>query len=290
MKCCTMLLNRFHPLRLFLRRLRRLPVYGWVLISLGLVALLGPLLTPHDPYQPNVLHRLQAPSADYPFGTDALGRCVLSRLIAGARISLGMSLAILALAFASGGMLGLLAGYWGGWPDEVLMRLTDIFMALPALVLALVLARAAGSGVAGLTGVVAFSLWPGYARMVRSLVIQVKHEHYIEVAVITGFSTGWILWRYVLPAILPPLLVIATLGLGRTLLMTSALGFLGVGLVEPTPDWGAMLHHGATHIRTAPHLALFPGLVVSLTVLCCNLLGEHLEKGAPGARRLERQV
>lgn len=258
------------------RKLAKTNLHGWALVLIGTAIFAAPVIAPHDPNATDVSNRLKPPCLEYPCGTDDLGRCVLSRVIYGGRISLGMCVAIMALSIAAGGLLGLTAGYAGGWPHELLMRLTDVFMAIPSLVMALVLVRSAGPSVLNMVWVVAIGMWPGVARMVCGLVMQVKKEHYIQTAVMTGLGTGYIFRRHIVPAILPPLLVMATLGMGRIILMTSALGFLGLGIVEPTPEWGAMLNNGTAYIRTAPHLALVPGLLISVTVLSFNLLGEGI--------------
>jgi peptide/nickel transport system permease protein len=155
-------------------------------------------------------------------------------------------------------------------------------MAIPSLVLALVLVSAAGPSILNMIWVISLGMWPGVCRMVCGLVRQVKKEHYIQTAVMTGLNTGYIFRRHIVPSVLPPLLVMITLGMGRTILMTSSLGFLGLGIVAPAPDWGAMLNSGAAYIRTAPHMAVFPGMVISVTVLCFNLLGERAERTQTG--------
>jgi peptide/nickel transport system permease protein len=240
------------------------------------VAVAAPAFSPHDPYATNVSVRLESPSLRYLFGTDELGRCVLSRVVYGARISMGMGMAILLTSMLIGGSLGMLAGYFGGRIDEAIMRLTDIFMAIPSMVVALVLAGALGPGIEHMILIISITMWPGYARMIRGLVLDVKNEHYVEVAIMTGLKNNYILLKHILPGILPPILVMATLGMGRNILMTSSLSFLGLGIVEPTPDWGAMLNKGMTYIRTAPHIALYPGIVISLMVLSFNMLGDAL--------------
>ena len=278
----TVMINRksvilgrdIHRLRVFLRVLG---LHGMIILFIGFAGLFSPLVSPHDPYATDLINRLKPPSAEYLFGTDALGRCMLSRILFGARISLTMGLSIVTLSLLTGGVLGMIAGYFGRWTDEVIMRFTDMFMSVPSLMIALVLSRAVGPGIVNMIWIVSLSMWPGYARMVRNLVMQIKTKHSIEVAVMTGLDSVYILRHHVIPAISAPMLVMATLGMGRTILMTSSLSFLGLGIVEPTPDWGAMLNNGATWIRTAPHLAVFPGLFISITVLAFNLLGERFE-------------
>lgn len=268
-----------------MRQAAQIPWYGWVLAGFALAALAGPFLVPNDPGAINMAHRLEPPCPAYLFGTDTLGRCLFSRIIAATRVSLGTGLAVLLLSFSMGGAVGLVSGYCGGWVDELFMRVTDMFMAVPSLVIALVLARYLGPGISNTIWVISISIWPGYARLVRGLVIQEKQEAYIRVAELSGLGVVRIWFHHIFRAILPPLATAATLGMGRILLMLSSLGFLGLGILEPTPDWGTMLHNGTAVIRTAPHAALFPGLAVSLAILCFNLAGEKAADGKTSSRR-----
>ncbi len=245
-----------------------------------LVAASPSVFSPNDPYAANVFRRLEPPSLEYFFGTDEFGRCVFSRVIFGAGISLATGFSVLLLSLLCGGLLGAIAGYLGGWTDEVIMRVTDIFMAIPSIVVALVLARSFGPGTGKVVIILSITMWPGYARMIRGLILEIKNEHYVKTAMIIGFKNSYILGRHILPGILPPILVMAALGMGRNILMISSLSFLGLGIVEPTPDWGAMLSKGITYIRIAPHLALFPGLFICLTVLVFNLTGDALNSNA----------
>jgi len=250
--------------------------YVYFLLFIILVGANPSIFSPNSPYTTNVSRRFEPPSTAYFFGTDELGRCVFSRVMYGARISLATGLSILLLSLFCGGLLGTLAGYFGGWLDEVIMRLTDIFMTIPSIVFALVLARALGPGIGNVIVILSVTMWTGYARMIRGLVLDIKNEHYVETAKIIGLKRSYILIKHILPGVLPPILVMATLGMARNILMTSSLSFLGLGIIEPTPDWGAMLNKGTTYIRTAPHIALFSGLIISLTILSFNLLGDAL--------------
>lgn len=258
--------------------------YVLFILFLTLMGAGAPVFAPNNPFTINVSRRLEAPSFDFWFGTDNLGRCVLSRIIHGIRVSLGLGVTIMIIALVTGIILGTLSGYMGGWVDEVLMRMTDIFMTIPSIIVALVLSRSLGPGVGNLILIFSLTMWTRYTRMVRGLVLEIKNEHYIETAKIAGFKTAYILLYHILPGILPPMLVMATLGVGMNILMVSSLSFLGLGIVEPIPDWGAMLNNGTVFLRTSPHLALFPGLFISLTVLSFNLLGDHL-KTTTGQRK-----
>lgn len=259
--------------------------YIYFLLFITIVSVNPSIFSPDSPYTTNVSRRFEPPSTAYFFGTDELGRCVFSRIIYGMRISLVTGLSILLLSLFCGGLLGALAGYFGGWLDEVIMRLTDIFMAIPSIVFALVLARALGPGIGNVIIILSVTMWTGYARMIRALVLDIKNEHYVETAKIIGLNSIYIFAKHILPGVFPSILVMATLGVGRNILMTSSLSFLGLGIVEPTPEWGAMLNKGTTYIRTAPHIALFSGLFISLTVLSFNLLGDALI-GHTGHRKI----
>lgn len=250
--------------------------YTIFLLALILIGLVGPLIPSVEPYVTNVSRRLESPSFDFFCGTDGLGRCVFSRIIYGIRISLGMGIAILIISLVTGGLMGISAGYFGKIVDEVTMRITDIFMTIPSFVIALVLIRALGSGVGNMILVFSLTMWTRYARMVRSLVMNIRNENYIETARLAGLGSAYILRKHILPGIIQPVIAMATLGMGMNILMTSSMSFLGLGITEPVPDWGAMLNNGTAYIRTAPHLAIFPGLVISFTILSFNLLGEAL--------------
>lgn len=256
--------------------------YFYFLLFLVLTGINPFLISGNNPYTTNLTRRLEPPSAEYLFGTDDLGRCVFSRVMHGARISIGAGLSILLLSLFFGGTLGILSGYFGGWVDEFVMRITDIFMTVPTIVIALVLARSLGPGIKNVIIILSITMWTGYARMIRGLVLDIKDRHYVETAKIIGLKNSYIILRHILPAILPPILVMASLGMGRNIIMTSSLSFLGLGIIEPAPDWGAMLNQGTAYIRTAPHMALFPGFFISLTVLSFNMLGDEL--GSAGNR------
>lgn len=252
--------------------------YVIFILCLIFLAICGEHLTPNDPFKTNIDKRLTGPSTEYIFGTDELGRCMLSRLIYSVRISLGIAAVILIISLFIGASLGLISGYFGGLIDEILMRLTDTVMAIPSFIIAMVLIGALGSGIPNMIFVFAITGWTRYARLTRSLVFNIKNENYVLTAKLTGLKNSYILLKYIFPGIVRPLIVLGTLGMGMTILMTSSMSFLGLGITEPTPDWGAMLNNGTTYIRTAPYLAIFPGILICLTVLSFNLLGESLKK------------
>lgn len=247
------------------------------LTALALIALAAPVIAPHDPYAIDISCRLLPPSTRFWFGTDHLGRCLLSRMIYGARVSLGMGTAIMAVSLLLGGMLGALAGMARGLVDGIIMRITDVFMALPSIVFAMVLSQHLGPGPFNLILVFSLTLWTRYARMIRGLVLDVVQADHVETARMAGLPGWYILKAHILPGILPPVAAMTTMGMGMNILMVSSLSFLGLGIVEPVPDWGAMLGAGADYFRTAPHMAFFPGLLISFTVLAFNSVGDQIK-------------
>jgi len=209
-------------------------------------------------------------------GTDELGRCVLSRVLYGARYSLSIGLVCVGLMCVIGLLVGLVSGYAGGILDAVLMRLVDGVLAFPGILLALVVVGIWGTGMLQVTLALAMVGWTRYARVVRSLVLALKTEDYVEAARALGYRPIFILWRYILPGVLPHLMVMATLGLGTVILNASGMSFLGLGLEPPTPEWGAMIASGRPHLRTAPHLCLAPGAALTATVMGAFLIGESI--------------
>lgn len=241
-----------------------------------LLAILAPLLAPHDPYATDFMRVLQPPDKQYPFGTDQLGRCVLSRVLYGARTSLLMTFMLVTVVAAIGITVGILAGYAGKWLDTVLMRLADTLMAFPGIIFAIAVAGMLGPGL--LHTVVALSVvwWAKYARMVRSMVLQHKQKEYVTAAALGGARPARILVRYILPNVLPPLVVMAMMDIGGMLLSIAGLSFLGLGAQPPEPEWGALLSEGRRYMQTAPWLLMYPGLSIFCTVMIFNLLGDSL--------------
>lgn len=250
---------------------------GLIIVStLFIISLLAPYLVPHSPLEINLSRRLEGPNKVYPLGTDNLGRCLLSRLMDGARMSLGIAVLTQAIALIIGISIGLTAGYQGGRLDFLLMRVVDLTLAFPSLILSLVIISLLGPGLKN--AMIAFALvhWAFYARLVRGLVLEVKGKKYIEAALAIGVSPSRMILRHYLPNILSPILVLASLDTGRVIFALSGLSFLGLGAQPPTPEWGAMLNEGRLLITTAPHLMLFPGLAILITVMGFNLIGEGL--------------
>ncbi len=237
--------------RITLILIRRSPLtmLGIVLvIFLFLVAILAPILAPYDPIKQDLKNRLKPPSWEHPFGTDQLGRDILSRVIWGARISLLIAVITVAISFTVGTTIGIISGYFGGKVDEVLMRITDMFMAFPRLVLALAVAAALGPGLFNTMLAIAFVSWVYYARLARASTLQIREEVYIEAARAIGASNRRILFLHVLPMVITPVIVQATLDMGGTILTAAGLGFLGLGVQPPTPEWGVMVSEGRRFI------------------------------------------
>ncbi|MCS7050782.1 MAG: ABC transporter permease, partial [Thermomicrobium sp.] len=263
------------PVRDFLAQ-SPLNVLGIVLIGIFLfLVAFGSLLAPHDPVQPNVAVKLQPPSSTYWFGTDELGRDILSRVMSGAKYSLGVAFIILSVAVVVGTLVGLIAGYVGGIVDEVLMRVTDLFLAFPALVLAMAIAATLGRNLQNTVIALTVVYWPWYARLVRGQVLWLKEREFIEAARAIGASPLRILGRH-LPNTLAVVIVQLTLDVGYAVLATSGLSFIGLGAQPPTPEWGTMIAGARTFFREAWWYITFPGLALTLTVLGFNLLGDGL--------------
>ena len=250
---------------------------GLSIISvLVLLAVFAPYIAPHDPIAANPQIRLEPPTMDYPFGTDHMGRCVLSRTIYGARISLLIGMMVILGSLMIGIFLGTISGYLGGLVDDIVMRLVDGFLAIPSMFLALALAGTLGPGLFNLTVALIVVEWTSYARVVRSSILSIRGKEFVDAIRCLGAGDAYILTRHILPNILSPLIVIATLGIGYAILAASGLSFLGFGVQPPTPEWGSMLDDGRLFMRKAPHIMIFPGLAIMITVLAFNFLGDGL--------------
>ena len=254
-----------------------LTVAGLVLIAiLALIAVSAPLIAPADPLRQILSTRLKPPSAANWLGTDQLGRDILSRMIYGARISLLIGIVVVGLAASVGTFVGLVAGYAGGWLDEGLMRLTDVFFAFPALILAMAISGALGPSLTNAMIAIAVVSWPVYARLVRSQVLSLREREYVEAARSLGAPSGRIIWGHILPNTLAPLLVQASFDMGGAILSAAGLSFIGFGTQPPTAEWGVMISEGRNFIATHSWLSLFPGLAILLTVAAFNLIGDGL--------------
>ncbi len=261
------------------RRLRRRPVAALsalVLAGLVVVAAAAPVLAPHDPYALIPASVLRPPSPRFPFGTDDLGRDILSRVIYGTRISLEIGLVTVTIALGAGTTIGLVAGYYGGPVDALLMASMEVLLAFPQILLALAVVAMLGPSLANAMIAVGISGVPVYARTARGVTLSVLTTDYIQAARALGASDGRILVRHVVPNILAPIVVLATAGMGISLLVAAGLSYLGLGAQPPLPEWGAMLSAARAYLRSAWWMATFPGLGIMVMVLCLNLLGDWL--------------
>ncbi len=263
------------------RLLWRHPWGRFSLLSTGaliFVALAAPYLTPYDPLAVDVRHVLEPPSRAHPFGTDLLGRDVLSRMIYGTRISLEVGVVAVGLSLLLGTILGALAGYYGGVVDTLISRLIDIMLCFPTIFLILAVIAYLEPSILNIMIVIGLTGWMGVARLVRAEFLSLREREFVLSARLAGASDLRIIFRHLLPNALPPILVAATLGVGNAILIESALSFLGLGVQPPTPSWGNMLTEGKTCLEVAWWLSVFPGLAILFTVLSFNLLGETLQE------------
>jgi peptide/nickel transport system permease protein len=262
-----------------------------IIILLVFIALFAPQLSPHNPIKASLGERLSGPSDKYPLGTDHLGRCVLSRLLHGARVSLTVGVVVVGVAASFGVLLGILSGYYGGLLDEIIMRLVDAMLAFPSIFLALAIAGTLGPGLVNVMIAIVVVEWTRYARVMRGSILSVKENYYIEAARALGATDFYIVTRHILPNAIAPIVVVATLGMAPVILSATSLSFLGLGVQPPTPEWGMMLNDGRLFMRRAPYLTTFPGLAIMITILAFNLLGDGLRDALdPRAREREKEI
>jgi peptide/nickel transport system permease protein len=267
------------PLRMFIRRFRKetTAIIGLVIIIVFVaLAILAGLISPYPPLEQNISASLQGPSAAHLFGADKLGRDIFSRILHGARISLFTGLTVVALAAGVGTLVGTLAGYLGGWWDEAIMRITDIFFAFPSLILAMAIAGALGPSLENALIAVAVVSWPIYARLLRGQVLVLRDQEFVQAARAIGVGNAGILLRHILPNTLSPLLVQASFDMGGTILAVSGLSFIGFGAQPPTPEWGVMISEGRNYITAQWWLTFFPAMAMLLVVTGFNLVGDGL--------------
>jgi len=269
-----------------LRRHRLALVGAGILAGLILVAALASVVAPHDPIEQDLYKRLQTPSLANPLGTDDFGRDILSRIIYGARISLRIGLISISIALSAGTVLGLIAGYRGGLADTAIMRLVDIMLAFPSILLAIAIVAVIGPGIDNVMVAISIVMVPQYARLVRASVLSIRETDYVEAARALGAGECRILWRSVLPNCTAPLIVQSTLSLGTAILDAAGLSFLGLGAQPPTPEWGAMLSGGRELLLKAPWVMTFPGLAIFTVVLGLNLFGDGLRDALDPKRTL----
>ena len=240
------------------------------------VAVFAPWIAPKDPLEAVMVDSLKAPCSDYPLGADKLGRDLLSRVIYGTRTSLVSTLILVATIFVVGTLLGVIAGYFGGWIDQVIMRIADMMISFPGMILAIAIAGMLGPSLRnGVIAITAVS-WTKYARLARSMVLKVKRNLYVEAAIVNGTSTFKILWKHILPNMLTTMTVTAAADMGTMMLELASLSFLGFGAVAPTPEWGLMLNEGRTYMAKAPWLMIAPGIAIVIVVIVFNMLGDSI--------------
>ena len=248
----------------------------FVLIAIILIAIFAPLLAPHSYNEQDVMNANAGSSAEHLLGTDKLGRDILSRLIYGSRASLIMGFSAIAIGAVIGIAVGAISGYFGGWTDNIVMRLLDIYQAIPMLLLCIALAAILGPSLRNAIIALGVGMVPGYARMMRASVMTVREKEYVESAKSKNCSTLRIIVKHIIPNAIGPMIVQITMGVGSCILSGAALSFIGLGVQEPTAEWGAMISAARSTIRQYPTQALYPGICVMISVLACNLLGDGL--------------
>lgn len=246
-------------------------------VLIVLAAVFAPVITGGvSPTEGNLLNAIMPPSSEHIFGTDKLGRDIFTRVIYGARSSLTATFAVVAVIFVIGTAMGVLAGYFGGWVDTVIMRFADMMIAFPDLVLAIAVAGILGASVKNAVIAIACVSWTKYARLSRSLVLKIRNRDYVSAAIVTGSKTPYMLVRYMLPNALPTLVITAATDIGSMMLQLASLSFLGFGAKAPAPEWGLMLNEGRPYMQSAPWLMVFPGLAIFVVVVVFNMLGDSL--------------
>lgn len=247
-----------------------------VLIALALMAVFAAQIAPCDPDEVDILVQLQGPSREHLLGTDLYGRDILSRIFFGGRVTLVIGLISVGIAASFGVVLGLVSGYYGGTVDSLIMRFIDILLSFPRILLALTIVGMLGPGLFNVMLAVGIASITGYARLVRGTVLSAKEQTYVEAARVVGCQTRKILFRHLLPNVIGPVIVLATLDVASAILAASSLSFLGLGVQPPTAEWGYMLNEGRNYLRTAPWITFFPGMAIMLSVLSINMLGDGL--------------
>lgn len=255
-----------------------LAVGAGILLVLVVSALFAPLIAPHQPLRQNLSEDLIAFSVDHPLGTDKLGRDILSRILHGGRISLLVGVSTVTLSLTIGLIVGSLSGYFGGWIDHLLMRLVDILLAFPGILLAIAFTAVLGPGLDHVVIALCLIGWTSYARLVRGEILALRERDFIQAARALGCEPWRIIMRHLLPNLVPPLLIQSTFGLAAAIVAEGSLSFLGLGVEPPTPSWGSMLNDGRQFLLVAPHLTTYPGLAIMLTVLALNLVGDALQE------------
>lgn len=260
----------------FLKTHKQFTVFSFLAVLIVLTAVFAPVIAPRDPIYAVMNDSLKAPCAEYICGADKLGRDVLSRVIFGTRSSLTMTLSLVAVVFVVGTSLGVISGFFGGAVDEIIMRISDMMISFPGLVLAIAIAGLLGPNMVNAVLAIAVVSWTKYARLSRSLVIKVKNSVFIEAAVLSGTKTHNIILRHILPNIISTMIITAASDIGTMMLELASLSFLGFGAQAPTPEWGLMLNEGRAYISKAPWLMIYPGIAIVIVVVVFNMLGDSI--------------
>lgn len=272
--------------KLIKRRARiKAVIIGGLCILLILAAVLSDFLMPHDPNATSALLIRKPPSAMYPFGTDSFGRCVFSRVLAGAKTTIFATTFLVAVTFAIGTILGIISGYYGGITDSVIMRTTELFLAFPQMVVAIAVAGILGGGLSAALIALGVTAWTGYAKLARSHTLSIRNENYIAAARLAGLSGWQIILRHILPNILFPLITNALTQIGTTMIGISGLSFLGLGVIPPQAEWGSMISESRAYIQLAPWSVLYPAAATVLTIMLFNYLGDAVMELGAAERR-----
>ncbi|MDD6619071.1 MAG: ABC transporter permease [Clostridiales bacterium] len=261
----------------FFKKYKQFSVFLILALLIILAAVFAPIVSGGvDPLKGSLADAMLPPCKEHIFGTDKMGRDIYARVIYGARASLTSTFGVVALIFLVGSTLGIVAGYFGGWIDAVIMRIADMMLAFPGLVLALAVAGIMGASIKNAIIAIVLVSWTKYARLARSLVLKIRNRDYVSAAIVTGSKTPYMLVRYMLPNALPTLVITAATDIGAMMLELAALSFLGFGAKPPTPEWGYMLNEGRACMQTAPWLMIFPGIAIFVVVVVFNMLGDSL--------------
>ena len=252
-------------------------IFAVLALLIVLVAICAPIVCgSHSPTAGNLADSIQPPSAEHPFGTDKMGRDIFARVIYGSRTSLVSTFSLVLTIFVIGTFLGILSGYFGGWVDAVIMRIADMMIAFPGLVLAIAVAGMLGASTKNAIIAISIVSWPKYARLARSLVMKIRHTDFVAAATVTGSKTPYMLRKYMLPNTITTLVITAATDIGSMMMELAALSFLGFGAQPPTPEWGSMLNEGRNFMQSAPWMMVYPGLAIFITVVVFNMLGDNL--------------
>ncbi|MBF7096245.1 ABC transporter permease [Alkalibacter sp. M17DMB] len=254
----------------------RMLVFLFLTAALCIASLVAPFFLPNDPSQVDLSKALMSPGGEYPFGTDQLGRCVFSRVVSGASATIFSAIVLTGIIFVFGTFVGVIGGYIGGSLDTLLMRIVDVLLAFPGLVLAIAVAGVLGGGLKNAVLALALISWTKYARLSRSLVLSIKEQNFIHASKLGGSSDLKIIFKHVIPNAMGPMVVIASMDIGVMMMQLAGLSFLGLGAQPPAPEWGSMLNEGRSMLQNAPWLTLYPGLSIFASIVIFNLFGDSL--------------